>query len=65
MVTDAVSAPGKLLFRQLFDSGSSTFTYILADAASKEAVMIDPVLEQVACRLAFENRQVPPAPATW
>lgn len=47
-----MSAPGaapQLL--QLFDGpdggGSSTFTYILADAASKEAVIIDPVLEQV------------------
>lgn len=47
MVTEATSAPAPLLFRQLFDSGSSTFTYILADSASREAVMIDPVLEQV------------------
>jgi hypothetical protein len=54
MVTEATAAPAPLLFRQLFDSGSSTFTYILADSASREAVMIDPVLEQVryaACRL--------------
>lgn len=45
MVTEATAAP--LLFRQLFDASSSTFTYILADAASRDAVMIDPVLEQV------------------
>lgn len=34
-----------LLFRQLFESSSSTYTYLLADAASREAVLIDPVLE--------------------
>ncbi len=36
-----------MLFRQLFDAESSTYTYLLADEASKEAVLIDPVLEQV------------------
>lgn len=45
MVAAPDTAP--LLFRQLFDSGSSTYTYILADAHTKEAVLIDPVLEQV------------------
>jgi sulfur dioxygenase len=34
-------------FRQLFDSRTSTYTYLLADNASKEAVLIDPVLELV------------------
>lgn len=34
------------IFRQLFDPTSSTFTYLLADADTKEAVLIDPVLEQ-------------------
>ncbi|GAB0089779.1 ETHE1 [Sergentomyia squamirostris] len=33
-------------FRQLFDHQSSTYTYMLADLGSKEAVLIDPVLEQ-------------------
>ena len=37
----------RLLFRQFIDSDSSTFTYILADPQSSEAVVIDPVLEQV------------------
>jgi sulfur dioxygenase len=37
----------RLIFRQLWDKDSSTFTYLLADAMSKEAVLIDPVLEQV------------------
>jgi glyoxylase-like metal-dependent hydrolase (beta-lactamase superfamily II)/rhodanese-related sulfurtransferase len=35
-----------LLFRQLFDPTSSTYTYLLADGG--EAVLIDPVFEQAA-----------------
>lgn len=35
------------LFRPLFDSDSSTWTYLLADPASGEAVLIDPVLEKL------------------
>jgi sulfur dioxygenase len=34
-----------MLFRQLFDPESSTYTYLLADEASREAILIDPVLE--------------------
>jgi len=34
-----------LIFRQLFDSASSTYTYLLGDADSGEAVLIDPVYE--------------------
>jgi len=30
---------------QLFDPVSSTYTYLLADTETKEAVLIDPVLE--------------------
>ncbi|XP_075165173.1 persulfide dioxygenase ETHE1, mitochondrial [Haematobia irritans] len=33
-------------FRQLFDTESSTYTYLLADLNTKEAIIIDPVLEQ-------------------
>lgn len=36
-----------LIFRQLFDQQSSTYTYLLADSATREAVLIDPVFEQV------------------
>ena len=36
-----------LIFQQLFDSESSTFTYLLADTISKEAVLIDTVIEHV------------------
>jgi len=35
-----------MLFRQLFDSDSWTYTYILADEATSEAVIIDSVFEQ-------------------
>ncbi len=36
-----------MLFRQLFDRESSTYTYLIADLDSKEAILIDPVLERV------------------
>jgi len=35
-----------LIFRQLFDPQSSTYTYLLGDRRSREAVIIDPVFEQ-------------------
>jgi glyoxylase-like metal-dependent hydrolase (beta-lactamase superfamily II)/rhodanese-related sulfurtransferase len=35
-----------VIFRQLFDPQSSTFTYLLADPGTREAVLIDPVFEQ-------------------
>ncbi|MEO1430959.1 MAG: MBL fold metallo-hydrolase [Cyanobacteria bacterium J06632_19] len=35
-----------MLFRQLFDSESSTYTYLIADYHTKEAVIVDSVLEQ-------------------
>src|SRR6476469_3561022 len=34
-------------FKQLFDPASFTYTYLIADDATHEAVLIDPVLEQV------------------
>jgi sulfur dioxygenase len=36
-----------LIFRQLFDAASSTYTYLLGDAASGQALLIDPVFEHV------------------
>lgn len=36
-----------MLFRQLFDPETSTYTYLLADTTTKEAILVDPVLEQV------------------
>lgn len=35
-----------LIFRQLFDPQSSTYTYLLGDTESQEAILIDPVFEQ-------------------
>lgn len=35
-----------MLFRQLFDQVSSTYSYLLADPHTREAVLIDPVFEQ-------------------
>ncbi|TVQ21766.1 MAG: MBL fold metallo-hydrolase [Leptolyngbya sp. DLM2.Bin15] len=36
-----------MLFRQLFDPETSTYTYLVADPETGDAVLIDPVLEQV------------------
>ena len=36
-----------MIFRQLYDAVSSTYSYVLADAASREALMIDPVFEHM------------------
>jgi len=36
-----------MIFRQLFDQNTWTYTYLLADEASKEAVLIDPVIEKL------------------
>ncbi len=35
-----------LVFRQLFDPQSSTYTYLLADPSTRQALLIDPVFEQ-------------------
>src|SRR3954462_3279535 len=35
-----------VIFRQLFDQQSSTYTYLLADPVSREVLLIDPVFEQ-------------------
>src|SRR6195952_4576105 len=36
-----------MIFRQLFDSVSSTYSYLLASRRGGEAMIIDPVLEKV------------------
>ncbi|MEC4817866.1 MAG: MBL fold metallo-hydrolase [Scytonema sp. PMC 1069.18] len=36
-----------MLFRQLFDPETSTYTYLIADVGTKTAILVDPVLEQV------------------
>ena len=35
-----------MLFRQLFDQVSSTYSYLLADEGTREAVLVDPVFER-------------------
>jgi glyoxylase-like metal-dependent hydrolase (beta-lactamase superfamily II)/rhodanese-related sulfurtransferase len=35
-----------MIFRQLYDAPSSTYTYLLADENTREALLIDPVFEQ-------------------
>jgi glyoxylase-like metal-dependent hydrolase (beta-lactamase superfamily II) len=36
-----------MIFRQLYDADSSTYTYLIADEETRQAVLIDPVREQV------------------
>jgi glyoxylase-like metal-dependent hydrolase (beta-lactamase superfamily II) len=36
-----------MLFRQLYDRDSNTCSYLIADEATRSAVLVDPVLEQV------------------
>jgi len=36
-----------MIFKQLFESDSSTFTYLIADPDSRDAILIDPVRETV------------------
>jgi sulfur dioxygenase len=40
-------AAASLVFRQLFDPPTSTYTYLLGDAVSGQALLIDPVFEHV------------------
>lgn len=42
----AAAGGGPLLFRQLFDGDTGTFTYLLADVTSRKGVIIDSVFEQ-------------------
>jgi glyoxylase-like metal-dependent hydrolase (beta-lactamase superfamily II) len=42
----AAAGGGGLLFRQLFDAETGTFTYLLADVASRQGLLIDSVFEQ-------------------
>lgn len=44
-----------MLFRQLFEPVTSTYTYLVADEASRQAVLIDPVVEEVERYVALLN----------
>lgn len=46
-MTSALSRGVPILFRQMFDATSSTYTYLLASRAGGEALIIDPVKEQM------------------
>jgi len=46
-----------IYFRQLFDTTSSTYTYLLCDLTQREAVLIDPVREHVALYLSLLDEQ--------
>src|ERR1700674_5742895 len=39
--------PAMLIFRQMFDPQSATYSYLLGEPQSGEAVLIDPVFEHV------------------
>jgi len=43
-----------MIFQQLFDSESSTDSYVLASRRGGEALIIDPVLEKVDLKLMEE-----------
>lgn len=44
-MTASLHSKSGLLFRQLFDRESCTYTYLLADCSTSEAVLVDPVIE--------------------
>jgi sulfur dioxygenase len=46
------SSQESMLFRQIFDPTSSTYTYLLASREGGEALIVDPVKEQLSCYLA-------------
>ena len=37
----------KMIFKQLFDKNSSTYTYLISSGEGREALLIDPVIENV------------------
>ena len=47
MTTPALTADPAVVFRQLLDAESSTYTYLIADRATGAAALIDPVREHV------------------
>src|SRR6266481_4234186 len=47
MADEAAEGTAPVIFRQLFDQASSTYTYLLASRPGGEGLIIDPVLEKV------------------
>jgi uncharacterized NAD(P)/FAD-binding protein YdhS/glyoxylase-like metal-dependent hydrolase (beta-lactamase superfamily II) len=46
-ILNQVPSSSTLLFRQFFDVETSSYTYLIADRQTREAVLVDPVLERV------------------
>ena len=44
-----------MIFKQVFDNKSSTYTYLIASAKGREALIIDPVIENVDSYIALLN----------
>ena len=44
------------MFKQMFDTESSTFTYLIADDVTREAVLIDPVVSHIEDYIAMINQ---------
>ena len=44
-----------MIFKQVFDQKSSTYTYLIASSKGREALIIDPVLENVATYIELLN----------
>lgn len=36
-----------MLLRQMFDAATSTYTYLIADASTRRAALVDPVIEHI------------------
>ena len=53
--TQSSKARASLIFRQMYEPESSTYTYLLGDQVTKEAILIDPVLETVERDLSIIN----------
>ncbi len=45
-----------MIFKQVFDQKSSTYTYLIASAKGREALIIDPVIENVDSYIALLNK---------
>lgn len=52
-----VAIEDPLIFQQLFEKESSSYTYLLADPVTREAIIIDPVLETVERDLSLIQEQ--------
>ena len=44
------------MFKQMFDTASSTFTYLLVDDGSRQAILIDPVISHIDDYIAIINQ---------